>query len=101
MICSLEKLPGKLFVAPWLAVSGFRPRCDASSTTNRLIRVIRALLLTVWDLVRFARERGFVSGRGRRESAVLLLLGVTAVDPARIDLLFARFISRDATAAGY
>ncbi|MGD8453071.1 MAG: error-prone DNA polymerase [Phycisphaerae bacterium] len=53
--------------------------------------------LTVWDLVRFARERGIVcQGRGSAaNSAVCYCLGVTAVDPARCDLLFERFISRE------
>jgi error-prone DNA polymerase len=53
--------------------------------------------LTVWDLVRFARERGILcQGRGSAaNSAVCYALGVTAVDPARIDLLFERFISRE------
>jgi error-prone DNA polymerase len=53
--------------------------------------------LTVWDLVRFARGRGILcQGRGSAaNSAVCYCLGVTAVDPARIDLLFERFISRD------
>jgi error-prone DNA polymerase len=53
--------------------------------------------LTVWDLVRFARGRGILcQGRGSAaNSAVCYCLGVTAVDPARIDLLFERFISRE------
>ncbi len=53
--------------------------------------------LTVWDLVRFARERGILcQGRGSAaNSAVCYCLGVTAVDPARIELLFERFISRE------
>jgi error-prone DNA polymerase len=53
--------------------------------------------LTVWDLVRYARGRGILcQGRGSAaNSAVCYCLGVTAVDPARIDLLFERFISRE------
>ncbi|MHB8898419.1 MAG: error-prone DNA polymerase [Thermoguttaceae bacterium] len=53
--------------------------------------------LTVWDLVRFARGRGILcQGRGSAaNSAVCYCLGVTAVDPERIDLLFERFISRE------
>ena len=53
--------------------------------------------LTVWDLVRFARSRGILcQGRGSAaNSAVCYCLGVTAVDPARIDLLFERFMSRE------
>ncbi len=56
-----------------------------------------AYFLTVWDLVRFARERAILcQGRGSAaNSAVCYCLGVTAVDPDRIDLLFERFISKD------
>jgi error-prone DNA polymerase len=51
--------------------------------------------LTVYDLVKFARSRGILcQGRGSAaNSAVCYCLGVTSVDPARIDLLFERFIS--------
>ncbi len=51
--------------------------------------------LTVHDIVRFARARGILcQGRGSAaNSAVCYCLGITAVDPARIDLLFERFIS--------
>jgi len=51
--------------------------------------------LTVHDLVDFARSRGILcQGRGSAaNSAVCYCLGVTSVDPARMDLLFERFIS--------
>jgi error-prone DNA polymerase len=51
--------------------------------------------LTVHDLVRFARSRGILcQGRGSAaNSAVCYALGITAVDPARADLLFERFVS--------
>ncbi len=65
----------------------------------RLIEELRyeAYFLTVWDLVRFARRRGILcQGRGSAaNSAVCYCLGVTAVDPDRIDLLFERFVSRE------
>lgn len=53
--------------------------------------------LTVWDLVRFARSRGILcQGRGSAaNSAVCYCLGITAVDPERIDVLFERFVSRE------
>ncbi len=53
--------------------------------------------LTVHDIVRFARERGILcQGRGSAaNSAVCFCLGITAVDPSRIDLLFERFISAE------
>ncbi|MHB9048962.1 MAG: error-prone DNA polymerase, partial [Pirellulales bacterium] len=56
-----------------------------------------AYFLTVWDLVRFARQRGILcQGRGSAaNSAVCYALGVTAVDPERMDVLFERFVSRE------
>ena len=51
--------------------------------------------LTVHDIVAFARSQGILcQGRGSAaNSAVCYCLGITAVDPAQIDLLFERFIS--------
>ena len=51
--------------------------------------------LTVHDIVRLARQRGILcQGRGSAaNSVVCYCLGITAVDPARIDVLFERFIS--------
>jgi len=56
-----------------------------------------AYFLTVWDLVRFARQRDILcQGRGSAaNSAVCYCLGITSVDPDRVDLLFERFISRE------
>ena len=56
-----------------------------------------AYFLTVWDLVRFARRRGILcQGRGSAaNSAVCYCLGVTSVDPERMDVLFERFVSRE------
>ena len=53
--------------------------------------------LTVYDIVRFAREKDILcQGRGSAaNSAVCYCLGITAVDPAQIDLLFERFVSRE------
>ncbi|MEM9381728.1 MAG: PHP domain-containing protein, partial [Planctomycetota bacterium] len=53
--------------------------------------------LTVHDIVRFARSRQILcQGRGAAaNSAVCYCLGVTAVDPDRIDLLFERFLSKE------
>ncbi|MEQ8967893.1 MAG: error-prone DNA polymerase [Azospirillaceae bacterium] len=53
--------------------------------------------LTVHDIVRFARSRGILcQGRGSAaNSAVCYVLGITAVDPARADLLFERFVSAE------
>ena len=53
--------------------------------------------LTVYDIVHFARERNILcQGRGSAaNSAVCYCLGITAVDPSRLDLLFERFISAE------
>ena len=53
--------------------------------------------LTVHDLVRYARSRGILcQGRGAAaNSAVCYCLGVTSVDPDRIDVLFERFVSKE------
>lgn len=53
--------------------------------------------LTVHDLVAFARRQHILcQGRGSAaNSAVCYCLGITEVDPARIEVLFERFISRE------
>ncbi|MHB1566285.1 MAG: error-prone DNA polymerase [Acidiferrobacter sp.] len=53
--------------------------------------------LTVYDLVAFARARGILcQGRGSAaNSVVCYALGITAVDPARMEVLFERFVSRE------
>jgi error-prone DNA polymerase len=53
--------------------------------------------LTVHDLVEFARGRGILcQGRGSAaNSAACYALGITEVDPARMSMLFERFVSRE------
>jgi error-prone DNA polymerase len=53
--------------------------------------------LIVWDLVNFCRQQGIlVQGRGSAaNSAVCYALGITAVDPVGMDLLFERFLSEE------
>lgn len=53
--------------------------------------------LIVWDIVRECRARGIlVQGRGSAaNSAVCYSLGITAVDPVGMDLLFERFLSEE------
>jgi error-prone DNA polymerase len=53
--------------------------------------------LTVQDIVAFARSRGILcQGRGSAaNSAVCYCLHITEVDPARMHLLFERFVSRE------
>jgi error-prone DNA polymerase len=53
--------------------------------------------LTVHDVVRFARDNGILcQGRGSAaNSVVCYALGITEVDPARMNMLFERFVSRE------
>jgi error-prone DNA polymerase len=53
--------------------------------------------LIVWDIVQYCREEGIlVQGRGSAaNSAVCYSLGITAVDPVGMDLLFERFLSEE------
>jgi error-prone DNA polymerase len=53
--------------------------------------------LIVWDLVRFCHRNGIlVQGRGSAaNSAVCYSLGITAIDPIGMDLLFERFLSEE------
>ena len=58
---------------------------------------IAAYFLTVYDIVSFAKSQNILcQGRGSAaNSAVCYVLGITAVDPMQIDLLFERFISEE------
>ena len=53
--------------------------------------------LIVWDIVRHCRDHGIlVQGRGSAaNSAVCYSLGITAVDPVGMELLFERFLSEE------
>lgn len=54
-----------------------------------------AYFLTVYDVVRYAREHGILcQGRGSAaNSTICYCLGITSVDPTKFDLLFERFLS--------
>lgn len=54
-----------------------------------------AYFLTVYDIVRFARNQGILcQGRGSAaNSTICFCLGITSVNPTKFDLLFERFIS--------
>jgi error-prone DNA polymerase len=69
---------------------------------HKELRLIRKLkyahyFLTVHDIVHYAREAKILcQGRGSAaNSAVCYVLGVTSVDPTKVDLLFERFISKE------
>jgi error-prone DNA polymerase len=74
----------------------------AAQQVRRELAVIEKLslagyFLIVWDIVRFCRENNIlVQGRGSAaNSAVCYSLGITAVDPVGMDLLFERFLSEE------
>jgi error-prone DNA polymerase len=58
---------------------------------------LEGYFLIVWDIVRFCRQHGILAqGRGSAaNSAVCYSLGITAVDPVAMDLLFERFLSEE------
>jgi DNA polymerase-3 subunit alpha len=52
--------------------------------------------LVVWDVIKYARQKGIPVGPGRGSAAgsmVSYCLGITALDPLRYDLLFERFLN--------
>lgn len=72
------------------------------SQLERELKLIEKLglagyFLIVWDIVRYCNENGIlVQGRGSAaNSAVCYSLGITAVDPVGMDLLFERFLSEE------
>src|SRR6266403_5090972 len=74
----------------------------ASLQIQRELSIIEKLdlagyFLIVWDIVRFCREKNIlVQGRGSAaNSAVCYSLGITAVDPVGMNLLFERFLSEE------
>ena len=72
---------------------------DAITHENRLIAKLNyaPYFLTVYDIVRFARSKGILcQGRGSAaNSSICYCLGITEVDPGKVDLLFERFISEE------
>ncbi len=81
----------------------YRPYTDrARAQIARELDLIEKLALAgyfliVWDIVNFCRQHDIlVQGRGSAaNSAVCYSLGITAVDPVGMDLLFERFLSEE------
>jgi len=106
-----ELVPAPYTPARWLrhlTLEGMRRRYphgapeDVRQMVARELKLIEdmgveAFFLTVHDVVRFARSREILcQGRGSAaNSAVCYCLHVTEVDPARQQLLFERFISKE------
>ncbi|HEY4057386.1 MAG TPA: error-prone DNA polymerase [Kofleriaceae bacterium] len=79
---------------------------DVPSNVERQLAVELALIdeldypgyfLTMYEIVSYCRRRGILcQGRGSAaNSAVCYVLGITAIDPVRMGLLFERFLSRE------
>jgi len=85
------------------AMARFRPlTARAQQQIEKELNMIEKLdlagyFLIVWDIVRFCNdEKILVQGRGSAaNSAVCYALGITAVDPVKMDLLFERFLSEE------
>lgn len=58
---------------------------------------LAGFFLIVWDIVRFANREGVLcQGRGSAaNSAICYVLGITAIDPIKMELLFERFLSEE------
>jgi error-prone DNA polymerase len=104
-----ERLPSGATEQGWLrelTFHGARKRyqgrvpTDVRMQIERELAIIRKLdyggyFLTMYEIVQYCRESGILcQGRGSAaNSAVCFCLGITAIDPVRMDLLFERFLS--------
>jgi error-prone DNA polymerase len=85
------------------ATTRFRPlTAKAQAQIEKELNTIEKInlagyFLIVWDIVQFCqREKILVQGRGSAaNSAVCYALGITAVDPVSMELLFERFLSEE------
>jgi error-prone DNA polymerase len=107
-----EKLPEGKTSSEWLRTLAFRGAAErypgggvplpVIEQVNKELALIEYLdyggyFLTMWEIVRFCREQGILcQGRGSAaNSAVCYVLGITAVDPVAMGLLFERFLSKE------
>jgi error-prone DNA polymerase len=106
-----EHMPNGMTSADWLrhlTFEGAHERygneipADVVEQLEKELRIIETLdypgyFLTMREIVEFCREKGILcQGRGSAaNSVVCYCLGVTAVDPAKVNLLFERFISKE------
>ena len=88
--------------ARYTGINGMPTYERARGQIERELRLIEKLklegyFLIVWDIVEFCRQHNIlVQGRGSAaNSAVCYSLGITAVDPIGMELLFERFLSEE------
>jgi error-prone DNA polymerase len=86
----------------YTGVNGMPTYERARGQVERELRLIEKLklegyFLIVWDIIQFCRRQGIlIQGRGSAaNSAVCYSLGITAIDPIGMDLLFERFLSEE------
>lgn len=107
----LERLPDGSNSAEWLrtlTMDGAQKRYggsvphDVRRQLDKELTLIHDLeyegyFLTMWEIVRYCEQNNILcQGRGSAaNSAVCFCLGITAVDPVRMGLLFERFLSRE------
>jgi len=106
-----ERVPASFTTASWLrhlTIEGARKRYPdgtpeaVSDQLAKELAIIEELdycgyFLTMYEIVAYCSAHGILcQGRGSAaNSAVCFCLGITAIDPVRMDLLFERFISRE------
>ena len=99
-----ETMDSFLYARTWEGARyRYKPVTDrVISQLDRELKLIEKLglagyFLIVWDIVRYCNQNGIlVQGRGSAaNSAVCYSLGITAVDPIGMDLLFERFLSEE------
>ncbi|MFL6312445.1 MAG: DNA polymerase III subunit alpha [Terriglobales bacterium] len=99
-----ETMDSFLYARTWEgARHRYQPITDkVRSQLDRELKLIEKLglsgyFLIVWDIIRFCNQNGIlVQGRGSAaNSAVCYSLGITAVDPIGMELLFERFLSEE------
>ena len=106
-----ERLPTGCTSTQWLRELTFAGACQryhgaippaVVTQLDKELALIEALdyggyFLTMHEIVAFCRERGILcQGRGSAaNSAVCYCLGITAIDPVQMELLFERFLSRE------
>jgi error-prone DNA polymerase len=78
------------------AYEAARPQLERELTLIEKLK-LEGYFLIVWDIVEFCRRQGIlIQGRGSAaNSAVCYSLGITAVDPIGMELLFERFLSEE------
>jgi error-prone DNA polymerase len=104
-----ERLPAGKSESDWLRELSFAgaaerfPRGVPQAVAEQLERELSVIheleyggyFLTMWEIVRYCRDNDILcQGRGSAaNSAVCFCLGITAIDPIKLDLLFERFLS--------